>query len=149
MLAGGGHKAAAGFTIDAENIDMLQDFLEENMTYKARTPSLDIDGILPSTNLPLLDRILQPLRPFGYQNKPPCFLAPYVTHITPTKSGERHSMFQAQYQGKPLRLVRFSDASCPIRHHLENTKTAHLAGFLNISKEFSSFLVCDALPASP
>ena len=148
LHAGGGHKAAAGFTIDPKNIEAFQAFLDKHIPYTPQPPTLAIDGPLPSTNLVLLNQLLQPLRPFGHHNAAPCFIAQHVTNITPYKSGERHSIFQALYQGKPLRLVRFAEETCPVRQYLENATTAHIAGFLNISEGFSSFLVCDALPAN-
>lgn len=148
LSTGGGHKAAAGFTIDSQNIAQFADFVEEHLPYTPQPSFLTIDGPLPSTNLPLIHNLLHPLRPFGHHNSAPCFVAPYVTNITPTKSGPRHSMFVASYKGQPLRLVRFAEKHCPVRCHLENVQQAHIAGFLNVSGEFSSFLVCDALPAN-
>jgi single-stranded-DNA-specific exonuclease len=78
LLAGGGHRMAAGFTVAADKIGELRAFLAERIAQQADggpvLPTLDLDGALsvPGASLDLvatLDRIA----PFGTGNPEPRF----------------------------------------------------------------------------
>ena len=145
LQSGGGHQSAAGFTLPQDSIETFQRFLEENTLYEHTPPTLTIDGLLPTHDMQLVAAYIAPLRPFGMNNPEPCFMLPHVSNIKPYKSGARYSILSGTYKNNLIRLVRFADTSCPVRTHLENTHTCTVAGVINTSERFSSFIVHDAL----
>ena len=78
LIAGGGHAMAAGFTVTAEKLQELQQFL--NNAFKINTKKLknykhaeyDLDLTTSSVNLPLMKE-LSVLEPFGQGNHEPIF----------------------------------------------------------------------------
>jgi single-stranded-DNA-specific exonuclease len=82
----GGHKYAAGLTMQIGNIKLFQDRFEEVVS-KLITPQMLIQEILIDTKLHLQDidakfyRILSQFEPFGPQNESPIFLSQKVNLI--------------------------------------------------------------------
>lgn len=82
----GGHKYAAGLTMQIENIKLFQDRFEEVVS-KLITPQMLTQEILIDTKLHLQDidakfhRILSQFEPFGPQNESPIFLSQKVSLI--------------------------------------------------------------------
>ena len=78
VLGGGGHKMAAGFTVDEDRLDDLKAFLSDRMSgavaEATRTPSLSFDGGLKvkAASLHLL-QALEKVGPFGAGNAEPRF----------------------------------------------------------------------------
>ncbi|MCU1289015.1 MAG: exonuclease RecJ [Acidobacteria bacterium] len=75
----GGHAAAAGMKIRAENIDRLREVINrhalENLTEEDFIPELKIDAMVSSNTLGLsLVEDLKQLEPFGMGNKKPTFV---------------------------------------------------------------------------
>lgn len=82
----GGHKYAAGLTMQIENIKLFQDRFEQVVTRLIK-PEMLTQEILIDTKLHLQDidakfhRILSQFEPFGPQNESPIFLSQKVTLI--------------------------------------------------------------------
>jgi single-stranded-DNA-specific exonuclease len=118
LLRHGGHRAAAGFKIEPERIDV---FREHFCAYVARYrqdgspgPRQVIDGELPLSALtPGLLKALETLEPFGADNPRPCFLAGDLEVIgVPRRigGGERHLSFRVRQQDTSLRAVAWGMA---------------------------------------
>ncbi|MDR1702783.1 MAG: single-stranded-DNA-specific exonuclease RecJ [Sporomusaceae bacterium] len=76
----GGHRQAAGFSVAPENIDalrsLLQEIVLEEMKPEAYCPAVDIDALLPLTEINAeLMQELALLAPYGTGNPPPAFAA--------------------------------------------------------------------------
>ncbi|MCZ6901467.1 MAG: single-stranded-DNA-specific exonuclease RecJ [Rickettsia endosymbiont of Ixodes persulcatus] len=78
LIAGGGHAMAAGFTVTAEKLQELQEFLNNafrisiNKLENYKQVEYDLDLSLNSINLPLMEE-LSSLEPFGQGNHEPIF----------------------------------------------------------------------------
>jgi single-stranded-DNA-specific exonuclease len=118
LLSHGGHKAAAGFRIQPDQIDT---FRERFCAYAANhfgpqlpSPRLVIDAEVPLSALTLgLLQDLDRLEPYGSSNHRPLFLAGGLQVVgTPRKvgGGERHLSFQVRQQGTTLKAIAFSMA---------------------------------------
>lgn len=75
----GGHAAAAGFTVQNENLPALQERLlqiaAEQLDISQLQPGLEIDGEVKLRAVkPALVEEITRLQPFGYGNRTPCFL---------------------------------------------------------------------------
>lgn len=110
----GGHKAAAGFTIPAENIDAwmaeaLQQ-AEEDITDKDLIPRLEVDAEVPlsSITFPLAQR-LQELEPYGMGNAKPLFstMATVKDTIALGKTGA-HCKLLLQSGDSTLEVLQFN-----------------------------------------
>ena len=105
LVNGGGHAMAAGFTVAADRLDALRDFLAERLgdgvEREAPVPELAIDGALSAAGAVagLIDH-LDALAPFGAANPEPRFALPgvLVAHVEPV--GTRPF---ALYAGGPRR----------------------------------------------
>lgn len=75
LIKFGGHKSAAGLTVDSENIPILRSRLNDWVSkLKVDVPTVDIDCILnPSALSVEMAHIIKLLEPFGYKNKMPVF----------------------------------------------------------------------------
>ncbi|HBE81679.1 MAG TPA: single-stranded-DNA-specific exonuclease RecJ [Blastocatellia bacterium] len=92
----GGHAAAAGMKMSAENIDELRDrlnvYAENAISVEDRTPALRIDARVASQSLSLelLDEIAK-LEPFGAGNPKPIFLTDGLEiRFDPTVMKDKH-----------------------------------------------------------
>jgi single-stranded-DNA-specific exonuclease len=115
LLSHGGHKAAAGFRIEPENIDA---FRERFCAHAASrypdgppSPQLVIDAEAPLSALTfgLLDEIDR-LEPYGAENPRPVFLAGDLNLVGEPKlmgAGERHMQFRVRQAGTTMRAVAF------------------------------------------
>lgn len=75
LIAGGGHKMAAGFTVAAEKIEELKKFLNDKIIKKENAEQIsyyDAEINIDSVNLDLLNEIKK-LSPFGTDNPEPIF----------------------------------------------------------------------------
>jgi single-stranded-DNA-specific exonuclease len=132
----GGHEAAAGFSLNEENLPDLQESLEEAFLAQigeARLrPTLKVDAAVA---LPDLDQgfyeHLKRLRPFGPGNPEPVFVCGAVDCLASRVVGERHLRVQLAQDGVVAEAIAFDQAP---RHPL--------AGSLEValSVGFSSFM---------
>lgn len=103
----GGHKYAAGLTMQIGNIKLFQDRFEEVVS-KLITPQMLIQEILIDTKLNLQDidakfhRILSQFEPFGPQNESPIFLSQKVSLIGPAfLVGSNHLKMTIKQENSP------------------------------------------------
>ncbi|MEN5056203.1 single-stranded-DNA-specific exonuclease RecJ [Sphingobacterium kitahiroshimense] len=103
----GGHKYAAGLTMQIGNIKLFQDRFEEVVS-KLITPQMLIQEILIDTKLNLQDidakfhRILSQFEPFGPQNESPIFLSQKVSLIGPAYLvGSNHLKMTIKQENSP------------------------------------------------
>ncbi len=93
LIAGGGHKMAAGFTVDKSNFEPLKAFLQQKFhalgAFQTFTRYFDATLTLESLNLDLLEQI-QVLEPFGCGNPTPCFYLPNVQILYSKIVGKDH-----------------------------------------------------------
>jgi single-stranded-DNA-specific exonuclease len=93
----GGHRAAAGFTVETRRLDEvrehLETFAERELAGQELAPVLEIDAQLPLRNLRGDEiRWLMQMGPFGVGNPAPAFLVRdlVVTECKVVGNGERH-----------------------------------------------------------
>jgi single-stranded-DNA-specific exonuclease len=111
----GGHKAAAGLTIDERQIDVFrEDFCEavsQQLTENEIEPEIVIDAeaSFGQLNLNTVKQI-ETLEPFGAGNPRPTLLCQNVTLAEPARrmgSGDRHLTVRLDQGGKTVRGVAF------------------------------------------
>ena len=115
LLRFGGHKAAAGVTIEERSIDPFRDeFCEavaEQMTHSDRVPEICIDAEAPFAQLNLKTvKQIETLEPFGEGNPRPTLLCQNVSLAEPARrmgSGDRHLSVRLDQGGKVIRGVAF------------------------------------------
>ncbi len=114
----GGHKYAAGLTLDARNLEAFQQRFEEvvssTITEDMLTPVIDIDLVIPFEAITMkFVNVLKQMGPFGPENQKPVFEARNVYVLNSLSCfKERHIRFFAQQQGseKVLQAVGFDMA---------------------------------------
>lgn len=101
----GGHKYAAGLTMDKKNLAAFQQRFEEvvaaQITSEMLTPSIEIDTILPFDAItPKFLNVLKQMAPFGPENQKPVFEAKNV-YVSNSLSNfkDRHVKFTASQEG--------------------------------------------------
>lgn len=115
LIRFGGHKAAAGLTIDERQIEAFRDdFCEavaEQRSEDERVPEIVIDAEAPFGQLNLKTvKQIETLEPFGEGNPRPTLLCQNVTLAEPARrmgSGDRHLTVQLDQGGKTIRGVAF------------------------------------------
>ena len=115
LLSHGGHKAAAGFKILAEQIDAFRaSFCSQAAQYFPAgppAPRLEIDAEVPLNVLSLrLVQELDALEPYGQENPRPLFLAGGVQVVGQPRrcgGGERHLRFQVRQHNTSLWAIAF------------------------------------------
>ncbi len=116
----GGHKHAAGLTLDPSNLNSFIQRFEETVKNKLNgqtpTPVLEIDLQLPLDSIqPKFLNLLKQMAPFGPENMNPVFVAKDLQVCrTPTLMKEKHLRFTVKQRGGVLELpvVAFDFAHC-------------------------------------
>ena len=139
LINGGGHAMAAGFTVAAENLDALREFLAQRLgdglDREQLVPELRIDGVLSiaAAQCELIDHIAK-LAPFGAANPEPRFVFPgvRVVHAEPVGSGHLRCTLADPLDQVRLRAIAFRVAGTPLGQFLAETRGAaiHVAGHL-------------------
>jgi len=114
----GGHAAAAGLRITADNIDPFRDdfgrFVDGDRDPNQRAAELQIDAEVRLADCtPRAVRELDRLGPFGQNNPRPVFAATGVELAAPPKKmgeGDRHLSLRVRHYGATLRAVAFGRA---------------------------------------
>ncbi|MCK4271161.1 single-stranded-DNA-specific exonuclease RecJ [bacterium] len=109
----GGHKYAAGLTIEAKNVAVFREKLKglaaEKLSPEQLVPSLKIDvsTTLDQVGEDLLDS-LNTLAPFGPQNMRPVIMASNLEVVGyPRVVGKNHLKFRVRQNGKVLDVIAF------------------------------------------
>jgi single-stranded-DNA-specific exonuclease len=116
LLKFGGHAAAAGFSMRADNLDALQETLEEafyrRMGREPVRPVLKVDA---AVDFPELDddffEHLERLRPFGPGNPEPVFTSKGIACLSSRVVGDRHLKVQLVQQDCVREAINFNGAS--------------------------------------
>jgi single-stranded-DNA-specific exonuclease len=118
LINGGGHKNAAGFTVAAERLGELREFLAARVAAQiSREPSgLAFDGALSlGAATPDLIQALGRVGPFGVGNPEPRFAFPAVRVAKADIVGEKHvRCFLADARGGRLAGIAFRAVGSPL-----------------------------------
>ena len=139
LINGGGHAMAAGFTVAAEKLDALREFLVERLgdgaDLERLMPELRIDAplALAAAGTELLGHIDR-LAPFGAGNPEPRFVLPgvRVAHAELVGNGHLRCTLADPLDTARLRAIAFRVAGTPLGQFLAETRGAaiHVAGHL-------------------
>jgi single-stranded-DNA-specific exonuclease len=158
LINGGGHAMAAGFTVAADRVAALGEFLNERLEAAsggAIVPVLDIDGTLASAAATVeLAQLVARLGPFGSGNPEPRFAVTDLRVIRGEVVGDGHvRAILAGGTGGRLKAIAFRSAGDPLGRALLSGGGAplHLAGTLRLDswqdRDGVQFVVDDAAPA--
>ncbi len=159
LLKGGGHKMAAGFTVEAGKLKQLEDFLGARVATDIRAggirPSLYLDGAVKpkAANMNLVETPQQ-IGPFGSGNPEPRFVIPAATLSYAAVVGDRHVRgFITGEGGGRLAAISFNSLDTPLGQALLKSDGAplHIAGRLKANtwqgRTSAQLHIDDAAPA--
>ena len=160
LINGGGHAMAAGFTVAAERLDALREFLVERLgdgLDRGRlVPELRVDAALSlgAAQAELISHIEQ-LAPFGAGNPEPRFVLPAVrvVHTEAVGNGHLRCTLANPLDTARLRAIAFRTVGTPLGQFLAETRGAavHVAGHLRRDTwrggDAVQLLIDDAAPA--
>jgi len=141
LLKGGGHRMAAGLTIEREKLERamerLGELLENQGAAEIRRRDLVVDGVLMpgGASLQLIERI-EDAGPFGAGAPAPRFVFPSVQVAFARRVGDRHLKLRSEDRsGASLEAIAFGAYDCEIGPALEahGGTPFHLAGRLEIN----------------
>lgn len=161
LVNGGGHKMAAGFTVSADKLDMLRDFLSERISASVGAgglvPVLKADGIVTCGGASLdLVEALERLQPFGQGNAEPRFAIRDARLYEARVVGKDHVSFLAgDDTGGRLKGISFRTADTPLGQLLlaaRADRPIHLVGRLRKDswqgRDRVQIMLDDAAPAT-
>ena len=136
LINGGGHKMAAGLTVEAAKLGELRDFLNERVGDAVAagqvTPTLHVDAHIRLGGATTgLVAAIQQLAPFGAGNPEPRFVLPAVRIMKADVVGKGHVRCILSDDGKNrLKAIAFRAAGEPLGDALLNTSglALHVAG---------------------
>lgn len=157
LLAGGGHKMAAGFSVARDNLQALRAFLnahaQNQMQGREYAPELKVDSVLSvsSLNLALAEKLAL-LAPYGQGHSEPRFVLTGAKVVRPTVVGEKHvSCFLQDAAGGPsVKAIAFRALDTALGEKLLKGvgKPLHLVGHVTINtwqgKKSVNFQIVDA-----
>ena len=114
MVSFGGHKYAAGLTIEIENIPLLRDKLgqvaSERLTADLLKPKLSIDSEIRFGEIDQqLIKLINRMAPFGPKNMRPLFLSKGLQVVgNPSVVGKNHLKFRARQDGIVIDAIGFN-----------------------------------------
>jgi single-stranded-DNA-specific exonuclease len=139
LINGGGHAMAAGFTVAADRLIELQEFLvarlDDGLDRAILVPELAIDAAIAAEAAQggLLAQ-LAALAPFGSANPEPRFAFPMVraAYVEPVGTGHLRLRITDTIGGAQLNAIAFRAADTPVGRLLGEAKgrAIHLAGHL-------------------
>jgi single-stranded-DNA-specific exonuclease len=113
MLGFGGHKYAAGLTIESKNIpafnEQLNLYARENMAPDTLIPKIRVDSELELNEItPLFIKVLKLFAPFGPQNMRPVFMSRNLEIVgKPRVVGKNHLKFKVRQNGTVVDAMGF------------------------------------------
>ncbi len=161
LVAGGGHKMAAGFTVMHDSFLEFKKYVRAHIKKqcggKAIIPSLKLDAIISASaaNIELIKDI-EKLAPFGTDNPEPKIALANVKIISTKIVGENHIqclLKDSAVNHSAIRAIAFRAIDTKLGELLLNSqnKVLHLAGNLNINRwggnEYVNFQIIDAVIA--
>jgi single-stranded-DNA-specific exonuclease len=139
LINGGGHAMAAGFTVAADKLDALREFLIERLgnglDQLSLVPELIVDGALSAAaaQSELIGHIDR-LAPFGAANSEPRFVFPALRVLHTEMVGGAHlrCSLADPFDGARLAAIAFQVAETPLGRFLAETRgtAIHIAGHL-------------------
>lgn len=159
LIAGGGHKMAAGFTVARHHFEDLRAYLNQHVLDQlkgaAYRPELKLDSVLSAhaMTLELVEKLAM-LGPFGSGHAEPRFALAEVKIIKPTVVGEKHvsCFIQDSSGGTSLKGIAFRALDTALGETLLKSggKPMHLAGHATINhwqgRKSVNFQIIDASP---
>ncbi len=157
LVAGGGHKMAAGFTVLEDKLEEFKAYLSEHIKTQCQSmliiPTMTVDAVLSasSVNMELLKKI-ETLAPFGTSNPEPRFVLSSVQVVKTKIVGENHIQCfikDSGVSGSTIKGIAFRALNTELGDLLmgSNDRPIHLAGHLNINhwngNEYINFQVVD------
>ncbi len=154
LTHGGGHAMAAGFSLDANKLDALRDYLCERMaravTEYAESRVRKLDGWIStnSANAELLEQIAR-AAPYGLGNPSPRFGIRHARILHRSVMKDKHlKLVLGDETGGRLEAVAFNVGDSQLGAWLATMPTLHLAGELTMNRwqgrETPQFIVEDA-----
>ncbi|MBI3707630.1 MAG: single-stranded-DNA-specific exonuclease RecJ [Proteobacteria bacterium] len=161
LINGGGHPNAAGFTVAADKLAPLREFLRARIADQVASqdvrPTLGVDGALSLAAVtPEFIQTLERVGPYGAGNSEPRFAVPSSLVVKADIVGERHvRCFLGDQRGGRLAAIAFRTVGTPLGAALLDRSGAslHLAGHLR-AEEWNGrtrvqLMIEDAAPALP
>jgi single-stranded-DNA-specific exonuclease len=159
LIAGGGHKMAAGFTVARHLFEELRLHLNRHVLDQlkgaAYAPELKLDSVLSAhaMTLDLVDKLAM-LAPYGSGHHEPRFALTGVKIIKPTVVGEKHvsCYIQDTSGGASLKGIAFRALDTALGETLlkAGPKPLHLAGHATVNnwqgRRSVNFQIVDAAP---
>lgn len=114
MVSFGGHKYAAGLTVEIENIPLLREKLSqvasERLSADLLKPKLSIDSEIRLREIDWqLIKLINRMAPFGPQNMRPLFLSKGLQVVgTPSVVGKNHLKFRVRQDGIVMDAIGFN-----------------------------------------
>jgi single-stranded-DNA-specific exonuclease len=156
LLTGGGHPAAAGFSLAAERQADFHDFLCDRLAAARHLPArvpLVVEGAVSAAGATLeLARTLGRLAPFGAANEEPVFVVPSVRVARADRLGNDGNTLRAAVEGEGggrLKTLLFRAGDTPLAAALTDRAGGrlHLCGYLRAETwngmESVSFVIAD------
>ena len=140
LIEGGGHKMAAGFSINMEKITELKEFfkseLQETVEKHSRERVFYYDDILDinSANIKLVEK-LKSLEPFGSGNKKPRFIIKDLNIIKANLIGANKNHIKCLFSAK--NIAGFAGNLSAIVFNIEESKLAEVLLSKNKGKKLS------------
>jgi len=142
LVAGGGHRMAAGFTFDAARMEEVRSFLTERVRAAGdtidATPILEVDGAVTPAGASIdLVTTLERVAPFGTGNPEPRFVVTDARIVRADVVGERHvRCILSGVSGGRLKAVAFRSLETDLGRALLTAggRPLHLAGTLRVDR---------------
>jgi len=142
LVAGGGHRMAAGFTFDAARMEEVRSFLTERVRAAGdtidATPILEVDGAVTPAGASIdLVTTLERVAPFGTGNPEPRFVVTDARIVRADVVGERHvRCILSGAGGGRLKAVAFRSLETDLGRALLTAggRPLHLAGTLRVDR---------------
>ena len=142
LIKGGGHKMAAGFSIQVQNIDKFKEFILKKFKNLNKNISekkfLYLDGVIAPTaiNIDFYKKV-NLLAPFGSGNPEPKFVIENVKPLSTKILKEKHiKSILASQEGSTIKTIAFNSVENEIGAYLlkKNTKPFNIAGKLSLNQ---------------
>jgi single-stranded-DNA-specific exonuclease len=157
LATGGGHAMAAGFSLSADGLGALHEFLEAALAGpRAAVPALTLEGTLGlrGADAALADMVGQ-LGPFGAGNPEPLFMIPRARVVAAERIGKDGATLRLMLEGEGggrLKALLFRASDSPLSPALtQGGPPLHLAGHLRAERwqgrVSAGFFIADAAPA--
>ncbi len=159
VLNGGGHKMAAGFSLEFEKLEELSEFislrLSESVKLAKENRSLNLDGVLTVEGLNLkLAETLEQLSPFGAGNTEPRYAIARARLNQVNVVGQGHVRCSILGEtGRKIEGIAFRSVDTELGNYLLSSGDSliNLAGYLRINhwrgRKNLQFILVDASPA--